>query len=318
MTTTHTTELLPVAKFPSVIDSTIISSFSDCPLKCYREYFLGLSSDKPSVHLHAGGAFARAIEAVRRFYYEDGLPVAECLEQGFIAYTRYWGDYESPEGSPKSFERMWRAVEYYFQEYPLDSDPIQPYRMEGGKLGIEFSFAIPLPVENPDTADPITFAGRADMLGYYNNLIAIIDEKTASALGASWANQWKLRGQFLGYTWAAKQFGIPVSASIIRGVGILKTKFTTVEVFQQYPDHLVNRWYTSMLSKVIMMTEYYKASQEHGEKVFPMSFSTACTNYGGCFFSDLCQSREPEAWYGDFAVRHWNPLHMNPTDSERK
>ena len=304
------------ASFPEIVDSTMISAFSDCPLKWYREYCLKLGSDVPNIHLHAGGAFARAIEVVRRHYYEGGCSVQESIEKAFIEYIRYWGDFEAPQGSPKSFERMWQALMFYFEEYPLETDNIQPYELGDGKKGIEFTFAIPLPVMHPETKQPILYAGRADMLGYYNNLVAVIDEKTASALGASWANQWKMRGQFLGYCWAAQQHGIPATTAIIRGVGILKTKFTTVQVIQSYPQHLIDKWYRTMIGKVDMMAYYYNSNYSKGESRFPMNFGNACSLYGGCFFTDLCQTNVPEEWYGDYGVRNWNPLHMNPTGGE--
>ena len=40
------------------------------------------------------------------------------------------------------------------------------------------------------------------MIVELNNGLFIEDDKTASQLGSKWANQWEMRSQFSGYTWA--------------------------------------------------------------------------------------------------------------------
>lgn len=237
---------------------------------------------------------------------------SECLEEGFLTFTRLWGDYEPPPTVGKTFERTWAAVEEYFKQYPLTSDPIRPYSTDFTQ-GVEFKFGIPLPFTHPDTGDPLLFGGRADLLGYYRDIPAIVDEKTTGALGASWADQWKMRGQFHGYVWAAREIGIPVKVVVIRGVAILKTKITTMEVIKMdFPEHMLNRWKRNMLSKIqnfINMYEYLRDNPDKTpEDILPMSFSDACISFGGCSFVDLCLSPDPSRWYGDFGVRNWNPL----------
>ena len=207
------------------MDSTILGAFTDCPLKAYREYCLKLGSPTPSIHFHAGGAFARAIEVVRRCRWEQELSFEESLDAAFIEFTNYWGDFEAPDhgtGANKTYERMWQAVEFYFEQYPLDTDPIRPYIFEDGKTGVEFTFGVPLPINHPDTGNPIIFGGRTDLLGYYRDVPCIIDEKTTSSLGQSWTDKWTMRGQFIGYTWAASQSGIHAGMALVRGVSILK------------------------------------------------------------------------------------------------
>ena len=305
--------------FPAVIDSTILSAFTDCPLKAYREYFLKLGSKYPSIHLHAGGAFARAVEVIRRSRWEEELAINECMQAGFAAFTIYWGEFEAPDvgsGANKTYERMWEAVEEYFDEYPLDTDPIRPYIFPDGKNGIEFTFGIPLPLNHPDTGDPIVFGGRADLLGYYNNAMAIVDEKTTSQLGASWVDQWKMRSQFHGYIWAAQLSGIEVSTALVRGISILKTKFGHAQVVLTFSDFMLERWYQAMYNKVAQMIDLYQLTKDNPEippeSIWTMSFGTACSNYGGCMFTDLCTSEDPTIWYGDYAIRNWNPLEKNP------
>lgn len=327
-TLTHETsnETQRKISFPEVVDSTILGAFTDCPLKAFREYCLKLGSPTPSIHLHAGGAFARALEVTRRGRWEQGLTFEESLEQAFKEFVKYWGEFDAPDfgsGANKTFERMWQAVECYFEEYPLDSDPIRPFIFDDGRTGIEFTFGIPLPVDHPDTGNPIIYGGRTDLLGYYRDMPAVIDEKTTSSLGSSWADKWKLRGQFIGYVWAAQQSGIPVNNALVRGISILKTKFGHIEVPLTYSKHLIKRWYLHMLRKVASFVAYYEVYKEEinsgydvvlPEDIWPMAFNDACTAYGGCMFTDLCLSPNPEQWYGDFPERVWNPLEKNPNE----
>lgn len=305
------------ATFPPVIDSTIIASFTDCPLKCYREYFLRLGSEDPSIHLHAGGCFAKAIEVVRRNRWELELPFKECLEAAFSAFVKKWGAYDSvPDhgtGANKTFDRVWSAVEYYFEQFPIESDPIKPHIFADGRSGVEFSFAVPLPLQNPDTGEPVLYAGRFDLLGYYNDLHAVIDEKTTTALGRTWPDQWTMRGQMYGYVWGARQSGVNCRTAIIRGVAILKTKFNHLEVIKTgiYTDKLLDRWYGQMLNKVQYMISLYrlqKESETEPEQIWPMNYGSAFMTCTLCPFEDLCTSENPEIWYGDYGERTWNPL----------
>ncbi len=66
-----------------------------------------------------------------------------------------YGDFQTPEGSAKSLDRMCGALEFYFDRYPLDSDKAQPLLLPSGKRAIEFSFATPLEFPHPVSGDPI-------------------------------------------------------------------------------------------------------------------------------------------------------------------
>ena len=312
-----------VPQFPAVIDSTLLSTFSSCPLKSYRSSFINLTSNRKSIHLHAGACFAKGIECVRRYYWEEKYTAKVALEVAYEDFCREWGpdgDELVPSGGSganKTFDRVWGAVEDYFREYPIHSDPIRPYRFDNGRSGIEFTFAIPIDgFDHPDTGDPLMFSGRADLLGYYNGMLALVDEKTASALGSSWADQWTMRGQFFGYVWAARKSGLDVKATVIRGISILKTKYGHVEVPKlNYPQFMLDRWEQNMRYKVTQMLNLYRTTkvgyEHHGHSVenfWPMSFGEACNSYGQCQYTDLCTSEKPSRWYSDFGHERWNPI----------
>ncbi|NIS77786.1 MAG: hypothetical protein GTO00_09270 [Deltaproteobacteria bacterium] len=292
--------------FPQYIDSTILNSFKQCELKFYREFILGLTPHATSPDLHAGGAFAAAIETVRMSFYGDKKNLTEALCNGLLKFIDEWGEYEPPEQNPKTFVRVATALIAYFDEYNPGDDHIQPY-MSNNKPAVEFTFAVPLPINNPETGEPLFYCGRYDMLGIFNNAYWGVDEKTTKALGASWAKRWDLRSQFIGYAWASAQVGMPIEGIIVRGVGILKTDITFLEVPVQIPKWKIDRWLEVMLQTVRNMITAWERREWFA------NFDEACTAYGGCTFNTLCNSKHPAPWLNDYELRRWDPLAKDPS-----
>lgn len=289
--------------FPRVIDSSMLSAFRSCPMKFFREYVQHFKRKGQSIHLHAGGAYAHGLEVSRRAYYEDGRTPGEAENLGLDALAAYYGDFDCPSNSAKTKERMLGALDFYFANYPLDTDLAQPARLPGGKLGIEYSFAQPLPCLNPQTGEPIIFAGRSDMIVEFAGGIYILDDKTTSSLGPSWSDQWEMRGQFTGYSWAARETGIKVAGTLIRGVSILKTKYETQQVNTYRADFEIDRWLTQTVRDIERMRQMW------AEGYWDSNLDESCNSYGGCPFKTSCKSADPMPWLEtDFEQRVWDPL----------
>lgn len=289
--------------FPPVIDSTIIAAFRSCPQRAYRQYIQHWKPKSDSVHLIAGGAYAAGLEAARKAYFVEGCDYELAQALGHSALVQHYGDYQAPEGSAKTLDRMAGALQFYFERYPLPCDPAKPAVLPGGRTGIEFSFAVPLPIKHPQTGDPLIYAGRADMVVDYCGSLYLEDDKTASSLGASWSRQWDLRSQFTGYTWAARQSGIPVAGTLVRGVSILKTKYDTQEVITGRTEWEVDRWYWQTMRDIQRMISMWE------QDYFDFNLDNACTEYGGCLFQSTCKSSSPEEilqMY--FHQRVWDPI----------
>lgn len=149
------------------------------------------------------------------------------------------------------------------------------------------------------------------MLGSYGGLPCVVDEKTTSAIGFSWADQWKLRGQFMGYCWACQQLGHPVNTAVIRGIGLLKTEYKFATQIEQFPQHLLDRWYQLLIQDASDIVEAYRWTKEHSEDTdfaFPYNFADACSSYGGCAFSSLCLAKDPSNYFSNFIRHRWDPL----------
>lgn len=294
-------------RFPAVIDSTMLTCFRACPMKFYYEYCRRLAPQAISPDLHAGGAFAAGIEAVRNALYQENLALEAALAAGVQALTKYWGSYEPPEGHAKTYVNMTNALFDYFEHYKPETEHVKPYMTEG-RPATEFRIAHPMPVNHPVTGEPLVFAGRFDMLGEVASQLFVVDEKTTTRFAYNWSRQWALRSQFLGYTWACREQGLPVEGAIVRGIAILKSEFKHLEAMIQMPQWQLDRWYAQTVRDMQRMVHCWTSGW------FDMNYGESCSSYGGCQFEILCTAREPELWFGDFKERVWNPLHRDPTE----
>lgn len=289
--------------FPHCVDSTMLASFRSCPQKFFRQYVQHWKPQAESVHLIAGAAFAAGIEAARLAFYEQDASSADAEAAGLQALIESYGDFDPPETSPKSLERMCGALEFYFASYPLGEDGMTPITFPNGRTGVELSFAEPLPFPHPVTGDPILYTGRADMVANFAGGVYVVDEKTTSSLGASWARQWEMRAQFTGYSWACQQIGVQTEGTIIRGVSILKTKYDTMQVVTNRAQFEVDRWLDQTVRDLQRMQRMWE------EGYWDYALDHACAEYGGCSLTQICKSPDPDSWLPMyFAQRVWDPL----------
>lgn len=297
--------------FPVAITNTIRESFVNCHQKAYWAHFRQRVPAFPSIHLHAGASFAKGLEVARRSFYELGLSQDASEQAGRDALIDAYGTFDSDHGmedSNKSLSNMIRAFEDYFMEYALGVDSIKPHMTPEGKAALEFSFAIPTNVKNPQTGDPILYSGKFDMLGVQQDTLWVVDEKTTSQLGQQWANQWDLNSQFTGYCMAAREYGYPVAGAIIRGIGLLKTKISHVQVPVYRSQWQIDRWWAQLHRDIQMMVALYEADDGSGTE-FDFALGAACSSYGNCPYKKLCMSPTPEQWLAvDYVKSDYNPL----------
>lgn len=295
--------------FPETLDNTTVNSFRSCPREAYLGHFQHYKPATQSVHLIAGGAFASGLEIARRAFYEQGLDEQTSIALGVQALWLHYGAFEPPEASYKTAERMAHALDYYFEIFPMATDAAKPKVMPSGRSAIEFSFAEPLEVTHPTTGQPLIYAGRSDMVVDMAQGVFIEDDKTASMLGNSWFNQWEMRGQFTGYTWAAQRSGLHVDGVLVRGISILKQGFGHAQHLTYRAAWEVERWYEQTNRDVQRMVNAWN------EGYWDYNLGEACGAYGGCRFLPVCKSPQPLVWLESyFTRRKWDPITRTETD----
>lgn len=316
--------------FPRVIDATMRSDWKTCPHKFFQTHVHGLARARPNIHLHFGGAVARGLEVARRAWATGTADTnTEALTLGCEALIEAWGtafdDFvpvTRTEGN-KTLSNALLALQAYFHEWPLDDDEVTIHT-HNGEPCVEFSFALPIPSSrHPDTGEPVLYAGRFDFIGDYQRSIYGVDDKTASVDPSSetWRQQWKLRGQFSGYCWAAREYGMNMHGFLVRGLGVMKESIRVGQVLVARPPWMVDAWLRQLQDDVQQMCSQYRnfihsklprAHTPDSDLIhahpFPQAFDSACADFGGCTFLDLCSSPTPEAWLGEYIERRWNPL----------
>lgn len=300
--------------FPRVIDSTMRADFVSCETKGYYSFNRKLGPPGGSVHLVAGGAYAKGLEVTRKLFYgPQKMPMIEAAEQGMLASMEAYGAFEVPEGKEqKGPDRVMGAIGSYLEKWPLATDHIQPL-MLNGEPSVEFTFAIPIEVKHPETGEPLLYGGRCDMVGVYNDQIFPVDDKTTTQLGPTWPQQWNLRGQLTGYVWACQRFGRPAVGSIIRGTSFLKNSFGHSEAIQMRPQWMVDQWYEQLIHDTVRWVRAWE------DGWFDQDFNETCSAYGGCPFQRLCTSAEPENWIeGYYEPRDWDPLAKVPYEQKQE
>lgn len=301
--------------FPHLIDSTMLSGYLACPRQFYWQWINRLTISQKSVHLHAGGAFAAAIESFRLSFY-TGFDYDTAMCGAVERFIKEWGDFPLMEEENKSFYNVLGALDSYFQIYPPATDHVKPY-IANGKPAVEFTFALPTGILHPETGEPILYGGRCDMIGDMGGTLMIVDEKTTSQLGNSWSKKWQMRGQFAGYVMAARTLGnLPVAGALIRGVSILKAGYGHAEAIVYFPEWQLERWWGHVERTLRDMVCNWQESKTHKDpRGFDQNFSDACAAYSSCQFLNLCMVESPENWIDGYFVRNaWNPLATNPEE----
>lgn len=288
--------------FPRYVDDSFLSTYAACAHKGKFAYIEHWKSQNESDHLIFGGAYAHGLEVGRRAFYErsvdqDGA-IAEAVREGLKSYGTH-----AFKDDRKSPQRLVDAFVHYGIRYPFAEDEYRP-AMRGGKASVEFSFAIPLPINHPVTGEPILYVGRSDMLSENRNeLLFIHDDKTTTQLGATWPNQWNIRSQFTGYYWAAQEHGLDVRGVVVRGLCCYVDRVDSIQTVTYRPRHVVDKWYANMLLRVRQAIESFTTDE------WAYSFGDACTSYGGCPFQTICLSEDEPKWLQmEFVRRMWDPV----------
>lgn len=318
---------------PHHISSSSLTTWRACKRKFFWSSLMEFSPTGESIHLIAGGAVAAGLEAVRRGVFSEAgqstrLTHQQLLELALPAFSLAWGEFVAPEGATKSFHNTFSALDDYLQRYNPYDDIIQPFKRPSGAPAIEYKFSIPLDILHPDTNDPICFVGLFDMLGVFQHpsgeLPCILDEKTTGSISMRWADQWNLRGQFLGYCWACQQQGLPVNTACVRGIAIQKTQFNCATAIIEYPQFLIDRWYREMYRNVEDIVRAYTALKYTStstptsnpdfdsdlEPLFPLNLGDSCSSYGGCVFATLCEAQDPWRFTSNYTKAFNNPFNL--------
>lgn len=300
------------------IDNSALEMFNTCNRKSFHYLVRGRESTGVSAALTFGGAFHSALEQ----RYKRGLRFVDdnttttigdkevrlsALQDAFI--DRYMLGIKLHEDEHRTPDRCKNVVRAYNERYA--QEPFEFIEVNGKPL-CEVGFAVPLcrvPVQRTmrgwQTDEPtheiyindilVVWTGRIDLPVLWDGVPTIIDHKTTSMLGTTFADQFRLSPQMLGYCWAAnnipeltrliggKRFqSLCVNAACIRKptrTGV-PTEFVRNRYF--YDDSLMDEW---LLDTNCLVTEFI---MNFVEGYFPKKANWCIGKYGACQYLDVC------------------------------
>ena len=297
---------LPVYDRP-YLDHSVLETCGRCPRLCYYNYRLNRASREESWPINYGSAFHDFKDSCETLYQEWIINEGKTLEEvGKLIYEvslsvalKNWKD--PPIEHTKSYldrSRITRACELSFEQWK-EEKALGYYKV----IATESSFTLELPSGR-------LFAGRLDQILDWNTRLWIRDWKTLGRKpkGANFKRKFSPGHQFTGYTWAGQKLsGRKLEGVIIAIVYNIKTtgpEFYTCLANRSSGD--IEHWLEWVEDEYSLFRRY------EADDFWPMRTS-ACDDYGGCFFRECCDSGSwpsIEQWLVDNTTEsHWDPVH---------
>jgi len=259
-----------------VWDTSSLSAFSSCPRYYNFQNLLGYKSKIYSVATGFGSAVHAGFEMLDRgkFY---GKTKDESIQEAIkIILLEFGEELLKSEDKARSLEATLRAIVWRAEEYW--DDVIKIATMPNGEPALEQRFEVPFGLDSEER-----FSGRIDKVVELENELYIVDTKTTKAgLTPYYFANFMPNNQVYAYIWAARRvLKLPIAGFIVDAVqtGVNFSRFDRA-VFK-INDEVLDEWYLDALHKMHLANEYAKT------QYYPADF-TACGNYGGCKFRDIC------------------------------
>lgn len=319
--TLPTSPFLPGTKVQYAFDSTSLGLLKTCPRLYQYTMLEGWQPKDESVHLRFGQEYHSAIQDYENQRaagagFEDA--VRTTVRNLLVRIADFDPDPTTKAGKYKNPRTLLQLVVDYLDYYK--DDPCETFILDNGKPGVELSFRFELDwgpqCENYNRVDdsvtqPYLLCGHLDRVVRYADDLMILDHKTTTSTpsdyyfaGFSPNNQMTL------YTFA----GEVVLDTVINGVIVeaaqicLETPNKFVRSPQYRSNEVIEEWLTD-LEYHLNAAEAYAAADH-----WPMN-DTACGNYGGCRFREVCSrpaAVRDRLLAADFVQlppdRRWNPL----------
>jgi hypothetical protein len=289
----------------SILDSTKLTSYMECPRSYFYEYILGWRPENPNIHLEFGKAWHLAMEHLILEGYTTKA-INEAFQLFLDHYRQFFPEIMDEENAPKNPTNAMNALVVYCREY--QGEQYKP-------LYTEVAGTVPI-----DDKHILHF--RMDSIMEVDGQIRSREHKTGSQLSRQWTDQWSLAIQTFVYNHALCCLFPPdqVWGVEINGTFFYKNKTTPVKFMRVPARRNLNMMQTSYwnilhyikmldLDMDILMNDATEDDQVM--MCFPLN-PTNCTKYFGCRYHDFCMSwpnplqRCEDVPFG-MKVEYWNP-----------
>ena len=296
--------IIPSHNSHSIVDSTKLKSYIECPRAYFYEYILGWRHEQPNVHLEFGKAWHYAMEYLL-LHEPDAKAVSEAWDLLLAHYRKFFSKQMDEVLAPKNPACALLALMGYVKEYkPEWRTQKVLYTEIGGTVAVD---------------DKRVIHFRMDSILEQGGLIKSREHKTGSTPSRTWTDQWALAVQ----TWVYNHvlyslfpreqvWGVEINGTFLQKK---ESKFLRVPARRSLEMMEAGYW-----DVLYWMDELDKDMQrlyedcEEGDvvmKCFPKR-SPFCTSYFGCKYMDFCTSwpnplqhiEEPPL---GFKIEYWDP-----------
>jgi len=288
------------------LDNSILSCLNRCPRLCFFNYVLNRASCGKSWPIQYGVAYHKFRETLEKLYFSwcvtDGKDLEEVSSMIYeTSLAMALKDWENPPlEHTKSYldeSRITKACHMGFESWKAN-------KISGNMkiLHSEMPFELPLPSGR-------IFCGRMDESIEWNNRLWIGDYKTLGRKpkGGNWKGKFNPDHQFSGYVWAGQELSgrriDGVIVSIVYNVKATGPEFHTALATRTKED--LGHWHEWVEDSYDLYERYFEKDS------WPMN-TTACDDWGGCFFRNCCNAGQwsaIEQWLLDNTLEsHWDPL----------
>ena len=293
---------LPVLDRAS-LDNSILTAVGRCPRLAFYNYRLNRATRSTNYPINFGVAYHRFRQVLELLYREqiekDGASLDDVSDGIYLAAwaSAIVGWQDPPLEHKKGYLDLGRLSKTCLAAF--DSWKEEKRRGYYKVVATEMAFDLTLPGGR-------RFTGRLDQILEWNGRLWVRDFKTVGRMD-DWKAKYNPDHQFTGYTWAAQQLsGRRVDGTIIDIVYNIKTKgpeFFPTLAARSSSD--IQQW-----------LEWVEFEGENWDRYcttdkWPMRTS-ACGDYGGCFFRECCNLgswESIEAWLSERTVHSvWDPL----------
>ena len=260
----------------TVWDTSSLSAFSSCPRYYNFQNLLGYKSKLYSVATGFGSAVHAGFEQLDYGRFEGRTKEQSIQEAIKLILLEFGEDLNKVDDKARNLEAalrtiVWRAEEYW-------DDIIKVATMPDGTPALEQRFEIPF-----CEITGARFSGRIDKVVELENELYLVDTKTTkTSLSEYYFQGFTPNNQVYSYIWACREIlKLPIAGFIVDAVqtGANFCRFNR-GVFR-VPHAIIMEWYMDAIHKLSMAKMY-------GEQDYYPADFTACGNYGGCKYRDIC------------------------------
>jgi len=288
------------------LDNSILSSHGRCNALSLYNYHLNRAGRSENFPINFGVHYHAFRETLERLYIQwcitEGKELSKMTgllyEVAFATASKDWVD--PPIEHKKGYldlGRFRKSCEEAFESWVGEKN-----RGIFKVIGTETTFGLPLPSGR-------IFSGTLDQVVEWNNRLWVRDFKTVGRK-EDWHEKYNPEHQFTGYVWAAQILsGRKIEGTIVDVVYNIKTKGP------EFHPTLANR----STGDIELWLEWVESEYDSYEKcvktgIWPMR-TTACGDYGGCFFRACCNEGSwpsIQQWLLDKTVESfWDPMNRD-------